>query len=115
MYDPQPRLDSAVDEDGPPPSRLDLLTPRQRAIAQLIAHGRTDHEIGVQLALQRTQVAEMAEDIRARLGVQRRIQIAALLRQDHARLESPASDMRLDGHSADTRPQSSQIREQAKP
>lgn len=54
-----------------------LLTPRQREIAQLIAGGYTNAEIGVELSLDRTAVAEEVERLRDGLALDARLQIAA--------------------------------------
>ncbi len=54
-----------------------LLTPRQREIAQLIAVGYTNAEIGAELSVDRTLVAEEVERLLNELRLDGRLEIAA--------------------------------------
>jgi DNA-binding CsgD family transcriptional regulator len=76
------RLDElAGDDSGEPawPPVFDVLTPRQRDIALLVAAGRTNRQIGQQLYLSEHTVRNQLVDVFIRLGVERRAEIGALI------------------------------------
>lgn len=58
-------------------SALELLTPRQREVAALVAEGLTNAEIATRLVLSQGTVANHVADIMRRVGVRRRAQLAA--------------------------------------
>jgi DNA-binding CsgD family transcriptional regulator len=58
---------------------LDRLTPRQREIAALLAGGLSNRQIAAQLVLVPGTVANHVEQILARLGLQRRTEVAVLV------------------------------------
>lgn len=76
------RLDELAGDDSGEtawPPLLDVLTPRQRDIALLVAAGRTNRQIGQQLYLSEHTVRNQLVDVFIRLGVERRAEIGALI------------------------------------
>jgi signal transduction histidine kinase len=58
---------------------LDRLTPREREVADLVAHGYTNRQIAQELVLTEGTVANHVRRILGRLGLESRTQVAALL------------------------------------
>jgi len=56
------------------------LTPRQRDVADLVADGRSNAEIAVELSISEKTVEKHLKDLFARLGVQSRTAVAAVVR-----------------------------------
>ena len=54
-----------------------MLTPREREVAGLVASGRTNRQIAVQLVVAEATVATHVQHILAKLELQSRAQIAA--------------------------------------
>lgn len=64
-----------------PGTDLTVLTPRQRAVADLVAAGRSNAEIAVGLGISDKTVEKHVADVFARLGVQSRTAVAAAVRR----------------------------------
>jgi NarL family two-component system response regulator LiaR len=60
----------------PPADRLQPLSPREREVLQLIAHGRSNREIARELAIGEQTVKTHVRAILAKLGLQDRVQAA---------------------------------------
>lgn len=65
--------EASTDADERP---LDVLTPRQRAVAALVAEGLTNAEIARRLVMTRGTAANHVQAIRERLGFASRVQVA---------------------------------------
>ena len=63
-------------------SVLDLLTPRERAVLQLLARGWSDKEIAAELGIGRRTVSTHVAAIRAKLGAPSRSAAAAIAARD---------------------------------
>ena len=73
------------------PRRSDVLTPRQREVAELVSQGCTNREIAGRLGIDERSAEGHVERIRVRLGVRSRAQIASWYTAQ--RDEPPRSDM----------------------
>jgi DNA-binding CsgD family transcriptional regulator len=61
------------------PGPLDVLSERQREIAELVAAGRTNREIGEALFISEHTVRNQLVDVFAKLAISRRSEIARLI------------------------------------
>lgn len=66
-------------------SALTRLTERQRAVARLVAEGKTNGEISAQLSVSKATVKSHITAVSRRLGVRGRIQLAIAVNNDTAR------------------------------
>jgi DNA-binding CsgD family transcriptional regulator len=66
---------TAVEEGG----GLEVLTPREREVAALVAEGRTNRQIGAQLHLSEKTIEKHVSSAMAKLGVSSRTEIARLV------------------------------------
>jgi DNA-binding NarL/FixJ family response regulator len=69
---------------GEAPSRLDLLTPREREILFLLADGVSPDDIAEQLVISPKTVATHVQNVLAKLGVRTRVQAVALALHERA-------------------------------
>jgi DNA-binding NarL/FixJ family response regulator len=75
-----------VPPEAPMPARaLTRLTERQRAVALLVAEGKTNSEIGALLSVSHATVKSHITAVSRRLGVQGRIQLAIFINNNVAR------------------------------
>lgn len=63
-------------------SLLEMLTPRERQVARLMAVGYTNHQIAQQLVVTRGTAANHVAHILDKLGLANRTQVAAALARD---------------------------------
>ncbi len=81
-------------EKGPPlpavRKRVDLLAPREREVAALIAHGKTNREIAADLSIKEGTVEAHVQHILNKLGMNTRAQIAAWVVTHRTEPASPA-------------------------
>jgi DNA-binding CsgD family transcriptional regulator len=68
---------------------LDMLTPREREVAALVAEGRTNRQIGAQLHLSEKTIEKHVSSAIAKLGVSSRTEIARLVGREGAGLGGP--------------------------
>ncbi len=80
----------------PDPS-IASLTPRQLDVAQLLAIGRSNAEIGQQLGMSENTVKKHLEDVFATLGVTNRTECAVRMRHDAPRNAIPLRVTHVDG------------------
>jgi ATP/maltotriose-dependent transcriptional regulator MalT len=71
---PAPAVKAVEDGGG-----LDVLTPREREVAALVAEGRTNRQIGAQLHLSEKTIEKHVSSAMAKLGVSSRTEIARLV------------------------------------
>jgi DNA-binding NarL/FixJ family response regulator len=62
-------------------SRLNVLTPREREVAEAVAEGRTNAEIGDQLFMSRPTVKTYVSRILAKLELTNRVQVAIMVHE----------------------------------
>ncbi|MFI5895048.1 response regulator transcription factor [Actinoplanes sp. NPDC051513] len=71
----------------PPPSDGEVLTQRERQVADLIAQGMTNKEIARRLVISRSTAGSHVEHILMKLGFTSRVQVAAWVTESSARPE----------------------------
>ncbi len=74
--------------DAPVRENVDLFTPRERAVLELVAAGRTNREVGEELYISEKTVSVHFSRIMAKLGAARRAEAVAIA-YDRGLLESP--------------------------
>ncbi|MCP2166372.1 helix-turn-helix transcriptional regulator [Goodfellowiella coeruleoviolacea] len=80
----------ALRADQPVPRQtLDLFTPRERAVLELVALGRTNREVGEELYISEKTVSVHLTRVMAKLGASRRAEAVALA-YDRGLLDTPA-------------------------
>ncbi len=72
-----------------PRQTLDLFTPRERAVLELVALGRTNREVGEELYISEKTVSVHLTRVMAKLGASRRAEAVALA-YDRGLLDTPA-------------------------
>lgn len=68
----------ALDPEASPRERIDLFTPRERAVLQLVAQGRTNRQVGDELFISEKTVSVHLSRIMAKLGAARRAEAVAV-------------------------------------
>jgi DNA-binding NarL/FixJ family response regulator len=68
--------------------RLELLSPQERRVLELIGHGLTNREIGAHLFLAEKTVKNYVSSLLAKLGYERRTQAALFIAKNHSQHES---------------------------
>ena len=68
----------ALDPDATPRERIDLFTPRERAVLALVAQGRTNRQVGDELFISEKTVSVHLSRIMAKLGATRRAEAVAV-------------------------------------
>ncbi|MBD0282160.1 MAG: AAA family ATPase [Thermoleophilaceae bacterium] len=79
---PRPAPTSAAEPGG----GLEVLTPRERDVAMLVAEGRTNRQIGMQLHLSEKTIEKHVSSAMAKLDVSSRTGIARLVERERAEL-----------------------------
>ncbi|MFD9966823.1 response regulator [Streptomyces sp. NPDC059011] len=74
-------LRSPAQPPAPEDERLAALSPRERAVLDLIGHGLTNRQIGRELYLSEKTVKNHISRLLAKLGVERRVQAAVIAAQ----------------------------------
>jgi DNA-binding NarL/FixJ family response regulator len=74
-------LRSPEDVPAPEDERLAVLSPRERAVLELIGRGMTNREIGKELYLSEKTVKNHISRLLSKLGVERRVQAAVIAAQ----------------------------------
>jgi predicted ATPase/DNA-binding NarL/FixJ family response regulator len=87
-YALRPRLSSSADTDVAPWSPL---TRREQEVAQLVARGRSNRQIAAELVVTEATAAKHVENIREKLGLSSRTQIAAWVRDREVATVPPVS------------------------
>ncbi|MGW5050201.1 helix-turn-helix transcriptional regulator [Actinokineospora sp. NPDC004072] len=67
-----------LDPDATPRERIDLFTPRERAVLALVAQGRTNRQVGEELFISEKTVSVHLSRIMAKLGATRRAEAVAV-------------------------------------
>ncbi|MFC7616694.1 response regulator transcription factor [Actinokineospora soli] len=67
-----------LDPDASPRERIDLFTPRERAVLALVAQGRTNRQVGDELFISEKTVSVHLSRIMAKLGATRRAEAVAV-------------------------------------
>ncbi|MGX7829354.1 helix-turn-helix transcriptional regulator [Actinokineospora sp. 24-640] len=67
-----------LDPDATPRDRIDLFTPRERAVLALVAQGRTNRQVGDELFISEKTVSVHLSRIMAKLGASRRAEAVAV-------------------------------------
>ncbi|GGS37696.1 helix-turn-helix transcriptional regulator [Actinokineospora fastidiosa] len=67
-----------LDPDATPRERIDLFTPRERAVLALVAQGRTNRQVGDELFISEKTVSVHLSRIMAKLGATRRAEAVAV-------------------------------------
>ena len=83
---PRPARAVTAAEDG---AGLEVLTPRERDVAALVAEGRTNRQIGAQLHLSEKTIEKHVSSAMAKLGVSSRTEIARLVGSGGVGLAGP--------------------------
>ena len=84
---PRPRAGNGLGAAPPAPAAPNMLTPREREIAGLIARGLSNRDIARELVISQATVARHVANILGKLGFSSRAQVAAWM----ARQSGPES------------------------
>jgi ATP/maltotriose-dependent transcriptional regulator MalT len=79
----------SLDPDATPRERVDLFTPRERAVLALVAKGRTNRQVGEELFISEKTVSVHLSRIMSKLGAIRRAEAVAVA-YDRGLLEKPS-------------------------